>query len=147
MIPPHEKNGLLPPGLHWAADSSELAQRFAASTRRRRLFDGLLEGAYLLRFAGCRFLYVDGSFVTTKEHPNDFDACWDPLGVELEKLDPIFFEFKNFRFSQKQRFGGEFFPSSSKADGPSCTFFEFFQNDKETGTPKGLVAIKLSTLQ
>lgn len=147
MIPQHENNGLLPPGLHWAVSPDELAQRFASGTRRRRLFDGFLEGAYLLRFAGCRFLYLDGSFVSTKERPNDFDACWDPLGVECEKLDPIFMDFRNGCLSQKQRFGGEFFPSSSKAESPFRTFFEFFQTDKDTGNAKGLVAIQLSTLQ
>lgn len=147
MIPPHNNDGLLPPGLHWAVDPNELARRFAASPNRRRLLDGFLEGAYLLRFAGCRFVYLDGSFVSTKEHPKDFDACWDPLGVQIDKLDPVFLDFSNFRFAQKQRFGGEFFPSSSRAEEPFCTFFEFFQTDKETGQAKGLVALQLSTLQ
>ncbi|MBB5036336.1 DUF6932 family protein [Prosthecobacter dejongeii] len=147
MIPPHDQFGLLPPGLHWTADPNELAKRFAVGARRRRLFDGFIEGSYLLRLAGCRFVYLDGSFVTTKELPEDFDACWDPLGVQLEKLDPVFFDFNNFRQAQKARFGGEFFPSGAQAEGPARTFFEFFQINKDTGAPKGLVAFKLSSLQ
>ena len=43
-----------------------------------------MEGASLDRFeaamvnlrdAGCKTVYVDGSFVTDKERPGDFDAC------------------------------------------------------------------------
>ena len=147
MIPAHNEHGLLPPGLHWTVNSDELAERFAASTRRRRLFDGFLEGVYLLRFAGCKFVYLDGSFVTSKEYPRDFDACWDPQGVELKLLDPVFLDFSNFRLAQKQRFGGEFFPSSATAQGPARTFYEFFQTDKDTGEAKGMVGLQLSTLQ
>lgn len=29
----------------------------------------------LLRAAGCRRVYVDGSFVSSEEAPGDFDAC------------------------------------------------------------------------
>ena len=147
MIPQHDQNGLLPPGLHWASGPDELVHRFALGTRRKRLFEGFLDGVRLLRVAGCRFVYLDGSFVTTKPSPSDFDACWDPLGVDLSKLDPVFFDFSNSRAGQKTRFGGEFFPSGSRAEEPFRTFFDFFQNDKETGKAKGLVAFKLSTLQ
>ena len=35
-------------------------------------------------------VYVDGSFVTEKETPGDFDACWEMDGIDPIKLDPIF---------------------------------------------------------
>jgi hypothetical protein len=45
--------------------------------------------------------------------------------------------------AQKIKFKGEFFPFSSIANPPITTFFEFFQIDKHTGNPKGIVGLKL----
>lgn len=50
--------------------------------RRRRLLDGLAEVIALLGAAGCRRIWVNGSFVTAKDEPGDFDACWDTDGVD-----------------------------------------------------------------
>ena len=42
-----------------------------------------------LRAAGCKRAYIDGSFITTKEHPGDFDACWDLDGVDFDVIDEV----------------------------------------------------------
>ena len=55
----------------------------------------------------CRLVYLDGSFVMTKEHPGDFDACWDIQHVDEEALDPVFRDFSQGRAAQKRRFLGE----------------------------------------
>jgi hypothetical protein len=39
-----------------------------------------------LRDAGCKRVYLNGSFVTSKDEPGDFDACWDPTGVDFERI-------------------------------------------------------------
>ncbi len=44
--------------------------------------DGLRSALESLEGAGCRTAYVDGSFVTAKELPNDFDACWEEVGLD-----------------------------------------------------------------
>jgi hypothetical protein len=54
---------------------------------------------------------LDGSFVTTKERPGDFDACWDIRFVDDAVLDPTFLDFSQGRAAQKRRFLGEFFPA------------------------------------
>ena len=41
---------------------------------------------------------------------------------------------------------GEFFPASIIADIDGMSFLEFFQMDKETGRPKGIIAIDLGGL-
>lgn len=134
---------VLPPGIHQAGlDDVEAA--FATNAWRRDLFDGLLEGAGLLRSAECRTIYLDGSYVTGKPWPQDFDACWDPAGVERGKLDPVFLDFTNGRAAQKAAFKGEFFPSSLMATEISRTFLEFFQIDRFTGRTKGIISIPLS---
>lgn len=64
-----------------------------------------------LRWAGCRTVYIDGSFVTSKEVPNDFDACWEEAGVEPELLDPVLLHFDAGRATQKTKYLGNLFPA------------------------------------
>jgi hypothetical protein len=73
MIPPFDDRGSLPPGIH-KADWNELETRFNGSLRRVELLEGLREALVALRDAGCCAAYVDGSFVTAKEEPGDFDG-------------------------------------------------------------------------
>lgn len=99
-----------------------------------------------LRDAGCRTAYIDGSFVTAKEQPGDFDVCWDATGVDASVLDPVLLEFGEGRRAQKQRFGGELFPSIAAAEPGGTRFLDFFQCDRETGEPKGIIEIDLGDL-
>jgi hypothetical protein len=96
-----------------------------------------------LRLAGCPTVFLDGSYVTGKPRPGDFDACWDPSGVDGSKLDPIFLKFGNGRAEQKVAFKGEFFPSSMMCADIGRTFVEFFQLDRFTGNRKGIISISL----
>lgn len=133
---------VLPPGVH-DATIEEVEGRFAASEQRNRIFAGLRDGVTALRKAGCRKVFLDGSFVTEKPIPADFDACWDPVGVEVTKLDPVLLDFSDGRKNQKRRFRGEFFPVNLFADGTHI-FLDFFQTDKHTGKAKGIICIHLS---
>jgi hypothetical protein len=132
---------VLPPGLHLAT-LDEVKKRFATNETRKTLYDGLVNACMALQIAGCEVIFLDGSYVTDKPNPGDFDICWEPIHVNPNKLDPVFLDFSNRRKNQKLKFGGEFFPSSTKADG-THTFIEFFQLDKETGLEKGIVCIHL----
>ena len=123
------------------ASWEEVVERFGWNARRRRLLDGLADAVDLLEAAGCRRVWLNGSFVTAKEDPGDFDACWDPDDVDLDTLDPIFFDFADGRAAQKQRFGGEFFPNVIET-ASGLIFAEFFQNERDTGR-KGIVVLYL----
>jgi hypothetical protein len=125
----------------YEVDWQELVERFGWNTRRRQLLDGLQEAIELLGAAGCRRLWLDGSFVTAKEEPGDFDACWDPAGVDLDALDPIFLDFRQGRAAQKTRFGGELLPNVTEA-GSGLSFSEFFRNERDTGR-KGIVVLTI----
>jgi hypothetical protein len=142
MLPEFLRGGNLPPGIHWAT-WKELAERFGWSPRRRKLLRGLRRALRLLHDAGCAVVYSNGSFVTTKEAPGDFDACWDVEGVDPDRLDPIFLDFADSRAAQKQRFGGELFPAQLPEGITGRTFLAFFQTDRRTGRAKGIVAIRL----
>jgi hypothetical protein len=134
---------VLPPGIH-TATFSEVQVTFAVNTRRREIFEGLLDGAARLRYAGCVKLFLDGSYVSAKPTPGDYDACWDPAGVDEKRLDPVFRDFTKKREAQKKRFLGEFFPSTM-FNTPKQTFVELFQKEKFTGRPKGILMIALSS--
>lgn len=142
MIPAWSANGDLLPGVHFAT-WSEIEERLAFNPRRRRLLAGFQQACEKLRQAGCRLVYLDGSFVTTKEQPGDFDACWDIQKVDDEKLDPVFWDFSQGRTAQKRRFLGEFFPAQLPEGATGKAFVEFFQVNKSTGEPKGILAIRL----
>lgn len=141
MIPPFDTDGNLPPGVH-PAQWTEVQARFGSNSHRRRLLSGLAEALEQFRIAGCRRLYLDGSFVTAEPFPNDYDVCYELRGVDPMFLDPVFFDFRPGRSGQKAKYGGEFFPSSGGA-APGSNFFQFFQVDKRTGNAKGILAIDL----
>ena len=95
--------------------------------------------------AGCGRLYLDGSYVTGKPIPGDYDVCWDPVGVIGRLLPPVFRDFSNGRAAQKAAYGGEFFPSSAVSNTVGKTFLEFFQNERFSGKRKGILEVELTT--
>ena len=140
MIPDFDSRGLLPKGL-FRASWQEIEKRFGGNRRRRQLLKGLKSALDLLKEAGCRRVYIDGSFVTSKEWPNDIDVCWDVDGVDPISLDSVFFDFSNAREAQRSKFGAEFFPA--QAPQRLKTFLDFFQIDKVSGRPKGIIELRL----
>jgi hypothetical protein len=142
MLPDFNANGLLPEGIHDAI-WDEIAPRFGGNLHRGRLLSGLKSGLEALRIAGCPKVYVDGSFVTAKEVPSDFDCCYEVAGIDPTQLDPVFLDFSFRRAAQKARFLGEFFPAHWPASVTGEVYLDFFQNDPDTGSRKGIVAIDL----
>jgi hypothetical protein len=134
---------VLPPGLHWAT-MEEVAARFVTSPRRIWLYEGLAQVVEVLAHAGCRRLYLDGSFVTAKESPGDYDGCWDPTGGGAARLDPVLLDFTNGRAAQKRKYRGELF-IADPVSAPHGTFLRFFQVEKHTGAAKGVVGLPLGT--
>lgn len=134
---------VLPPGVHFTT-LKQVKQAFGYNSTRRRQFEGLLVACTALQQAGCGTLYLDGSFVTGKPRPGDYDACWDPNGVTGGLLHPLFLVFDNKREAQKREFLGEFFPFGIEAE-PGVSFLDFFQKDRFSGEAKGIIAIDLST--
>jgi hypothetical protein len=145
MIPDFEKNGNLPPGVHWA-EWEEFKEIFGTNLTRQRMVDGLELAMTQLKAAGCRTIYIDGSFVTSKQKPGDFDACWEDNGVDinyLESIAPALFNFALRRAEQKIKYKGEIFPSNYPANDSGTAYIDFFQFDTRTNTRKGIIAIDL----
>jgi hypothetical protein len=145
MIPECDDRGNLPPGIHYAS-WTEIVTRYATSTRRRELLDELLDALRSLKVAGCGTAYLDGSFVTAKEHPGDFDACWESAGVIPDRLDPELLDFSDKCATQKACYGGELYPAEWPANFEGIPFRDFFQRDCITKQPKGIIALDLTGL-
>lgn len=133
---------VLPPGTH-DTTLAEVEARFATTPHRKWLFDGFARMTEALAKAGCRYVYLDGSFVTAKPHPSDYDGCWDHIGVEPGKLDPVLLDFDNKRAAQKAKYLGEMF-IAGMPNGPGAPFLDFFQVEKSSGQPKGILRIPLA---
>ena len=82
------ETGRLPEGEHPAA-WEEVVERFGWNSRRRRLLDGLADAMELLEAAGCRRVWLNGSFVTAKEEPGDFDASLGRTRTGSEQDDAL----------------------------------------------------------
>lgn len=145
MIPmlirvPDVRFRVLPVGIH---DSTlqEVEHVYSTNATRTILFDGLVKGAKALSNAGCKTLYLNGSYVSSKRHPGDYDACWDPDGVNFEVLDPVFWDLTHGTGAQKEIYLGEFFPSTLVESGSNLLFIDFFQSITDSESRKGIVRI------
>ncbi|WP_294300979.1 hypothetical protein [uncultured Sphingomonas sp.] len=132
---------VLPPGIH-DATLAEVEVRFATTPHRRWLFEGFIRVTDALRHVGCRTVYLDGSFVTAKPHPGDYDGCWDHVGVDFSRLDPVLLDFDNKRAAQKAKYLGEMFIAALSSG--VAPFLDFFQVEKFSGAAKGILRISLA---
>jgi len=143
MIPEFSPVGgpwqVLPPGIH-PASLDDIGSRFANNPSRKHLFSGLVEGVANFKAAGCARLFLDGGFTGENPSPTDYDVCWDSVGLNMKQLDPVFLNFSDKRKAQKEKYGGEYFPMMARANQHEF-YFNYFQKDKYTGKPKGIIQI------
>jgi hypothetical protein len=111
------------------------------------LLDGLHRALIALKTAGCGTAYVNGSFTSATPDPGDFNGCWDTDGVDYRRLDPILYDFEIGRLAQKRKYGGEFFPTPFQAGTSGERILDFYQRDKETRRPKGILVVDLGALK
>lgn len=131
---------LLPPGIH-DATLPEVYDRYAINEKRINLFNGFERAIENIFGAGCLQVYLDGSFVTGKPFPGDYDALWDRRFVDPDMLDPVFLDFSKGTTDQKVKYLGEFFPASAVEARSGHSFMHFFQIDKMSGARKGIIRI------
>ncbi|NOT63985.1 MAG: hypothetical protein HOP19_27540 [Acidobacteria bacterium] len=142
MIPALTQRGWLPPGVHWAT-WEEFVARYGGTPLRDGMLAGLRAAMDELAQAGCQAIYINGSFVTAKLEPNDYDACWSIRGVTFSDVDPVLHDFSERRKRMKEKYRGELFYAESAADFEGRSFLDYFQRDKRSGQRKGIIAIRL----
>lgn len=141
VVLPDFVNGALPPGIH-RASWDDVRHRFGFTAHRRYLLIGAYRAIVDLAEAGCQRVWLDGSFVTAKEHPNDFDLAWDTTGVKGALLHPVLLDTIPPRHAQHARYGGDVIPNVTES-GSGMPFREFFQVDAITGERRGIVELDL----
>ncbi len=115
MIPNYEKKArdvqntrYLPPGIH-KATWDEFYDRFSTNLRRVMILESLLKMLQYLRDVGCKSVKIDGSLVTTKPIPKDFDGTWDPEGVNDREIDRIMLDIN--KIIDDNKYKGELYPA------------------------------------
>jgi hypothetical protein len=143
MIPQFNKSGYLPPGKPYLATWHEISIRFGTTKHRKKLLGGLYKALKALKKAGCRIVYINGSFVTDKAEPNDWDGCWEIEGVNFAILDPLIVD-EDFKHSERKReYLGDLFLQAPRL--PGRNFVTYFQKDRD-GKRKGIIKINLENL-
>ena len=144
-IPEFDHNGNLPPGVH-DASIEDIGRRFVWNRARRMLFAGLARALSNLALGGVRYVWIGGSFVTSKGEPNDVDGCWEyERRVVVDKLDPVFLDVDPPREAMRRKYGVDFLilgtPLVDRTAG-GRRIEEFFQVDRD-GRAKGVVRVKI----
>lgn len=120
MIPEFNDQGNLPEGIH-DATWQEFTQRFGYNSKRLWLLDGLGLLIQNLKAAGCEMIYIDGSFVTEKVVPGDYDMAWSIKNVDPNKLDScLLYGQPSDRDTITKKYRGDVFPGLTH----QCLYFE-----------------------
>ena len=139
-IPALKSNGELPEGEH-CASLDEVERVYGSSTDRRKLMmRGLRDAVSNFVSSNVETLWIDGSFVTDKEEPNDIDGCWEYTdSVDTTILDTVFL---GPRVEMKKKYGLDFFMANITEAGSGLPFPNFFQVNRD-GDPKGIIVVRL----
>lgn len=147
-LPDFREDGWLPEG-HHAATWEEIAARFGGTpgSRRAAVHSRLLAWRDALRDrnVGGRVI-LDGSFISQKVGPGDFDAIfvYDEASVAALARDAEARNLIDINFI-KERFRADVFVFSSTAvrDSPAFCRTDGFDRHKITQKPKGVVEVTL----
>ena len=146
MLPEFTEEGLLPPGIY-ETDFEELREKMGWSRRRLALLEGLESALELMATSGVTRVYLDGSFVTDKNRPNDIDGCYDleesTTAETLKRMAPIFPPTPDNRAKAKELYGVDFFPAAATELSSGQPFLRFFQKDRQ-GRERGVLMLEVS---
>ncbi len=141
----YQPNGNLKIGIHLVT-WEELEKEYSINQRRKDLLEGLKLLIADLKECGCTVLYLDGSFVTKKINPGDYDALWLDYNEQhqLIKLDSSFQTLlEGSREDQIFKYRGEIRGAFTEPDYSGKSYLQFFQRDKTDGSKKGILQLNI----
>jgi hypothetical protein len=134
--------GYLPAGVH-PMEWGPFVARFGWNSRRRFLLGGMRRALSNLQLAGCVAAIIDGSFVSAKDEPRDYDLAFDPVGVNGGLIDPVLRRHDDQRKAMKAKYFGDVFPWGAAACVATRVIYrDFFQRDR-SGIAKGVVLLNV----
>lgn len=121
---------------------------FPSSVRRSVLFAGLTVYVELLENAGLKStIWIDGSFMCSKEEPDDIDivVVYDPENVDSlsESAMPVVNNLLDTTFASA-RFGLHVFKVESTDQEGLDFWMQKFGTQRDETTPKGLAALRIN---
>lgn len=137
--------GKLPPGEHPVSWPHLVAAFGQGSVKRRLATEGLRQFALVLRAAGGKWLFVDGSFASSRERPNDWDGCFLSGEIDWQTVDPRLRDIRANRDALKADFRCDVFAAETINRETGKPFRDFFQQER-TGKPKGILVLDLETV-
>lgn len=139
--------GRLPDGIH-PMTIPVVSAAFGWNSHRRELVTAMAAAFADLKAFGCDTVWLDGSFVTDKPEPGDYDAVFEHRTMDLAAARialPELFDRSPHRPAMKARFKGDLLPNVVEL-ASNRLFIDFFQQDKEhPGHTKGIVTIDLAS--
>ena len=137
MLLVYNENSTLVPSEH-TLSWEDVVSEFGTNDWRKELLTGLRRALINFAKAGCSSVLLNGSFVTNKEKPGDYDVAWVEDGVDDNLLDLVFFDYENGCERMKEEYLGEFFPSRMRtADGRfHRDFFKRIEMEQQRGLLK-----------
>lgn len=147
-LPPFREDGWLPEG-HHGATWEEVALRFAGEPESKRslVLAGLLRWrAAALEKGMAGLVILDGSFVSSKETPGDFDLVflYDEATEALLRKDPEARKLTDYQACRALGLLGDIFalPASLQRVSPLPGGLDMFDFDRR-GRPKGVIEVSL----
>jgi hypothetical protein len=141
----YNEQGNLEPGFY-DMSLEEVRSIFCHNKHRSWLFEGIELAIEHLKKIGCKTIFLDGSYITKKELPKDFDLCWDDTDLSIvtaAKICPELFDCGWRMQKMKNRYRGDVAPANSIADfNKGINFLGYFTEDKQ-GRDKGIIRISI----
>ena len=123
-LPSLNGHGLLPPGIH-SGTEADLRDRFCWNAHRQQLFIQLVAFIAFIRgeFPDER-IYIDGSFVTDKDFPDDVDVVLDGTASPRPQLWKAVGMMQLSQVAIKAKFGVDFWVNIPGGNS-FTTFFQY----------------------
>jgi hypothetical protein len=148
MIPDfyiYDNIGYLPEGLH-NAKWLEFKEKFDFSFKRKKILSGILSFGRLIKQAGGKKIYIDGSFVTNKKIPKDWDGCYCMCELNLSIASTLIQNTNINRTKIKKEYFGDVFAEDCIEASSGLPFIDFFQRIRGTDKKKGIIVLDLETM-
>jgi hypothetical protein len=137
--------GNLVPGVH-EMEWEEFKEKFGITDHRLWLIEGIELAIEDLRKVGCPAIFIDGSFVTKKAIPTDFDLCWEDEGISLKDVKKICYPLVDCGWRMStiiERYRGEVVPKNNIIDlDKGLTVYAWYTEDRQ-GRDKGIIKINI----
>jgi hypothetical protein len=140
-LPEFSESGNLPAG-EYECTWKELEASFGTSFKRKSLLQELHYVVNNLTSFGVETLYIDGSFVTSKDRPRDVEVVYMvPKGADNSQWG-LFSPVQHDLLKRMRHIDLWPYPSPQRIRFRDMTILEFFSQDRD-GSAKGIVLLNL----